>query len=1556
MELSRFQIGELFKIFFWIIVVSVPIGLYYIYYSDVQNRYDNQRNFRALNEVSTQLELHLHALEKLFLFTPVNFYLPDEKTEKKLLETYKRRLQVNDFLQDLEVKDISVKKLAKHCEEESVLRFFMDTRATDAHLKVYPCKKVRGETGLKTDEISSCLDKLSPDSEWKCFLDLNKKKQLPWFESVKFVNTEEEKLERLAALRTIYFKLPIKSLLGSNLSLEFDEILLSDNQGDVIFQEGSEILEWSDKKTFLKAARQSNSIININWLLQEASKQVEISNHAKEKVNAATDKENNDTDKPQHIDVLLEHSTYIDLSIAGKDYRIYIHPFVIDNSIYSRDKSSNFNKLYTVGIVEKDRLGGSVFSLPFIYLSVALLLLLLGFLSWPFLRLKFMGIKESISTNDLHVMLLSLLFGLVVVTLFLLTIFTFLELEEELEKQAENIAENIKSDFRHDLTNVLNEMDDHKGVYLKEDQEKITDCQHNDTPNYFWTNVSNFQDVFSCKTSKKEQTSTFPAVRDIFALNNQGDQYGPIIYFVDQLISSNRLKVDFRDYFKNTRDGKTWHIQNKDEKVQPFYIERIHDFSDGSKASQVTMPISATFDESIAEMVENSPVVMASTAYFPSIAAPVLPASFHFAIIENASGDILYHSEDEKSFVENLYAESDYNRHLISHAQMRFNGHIEGLYHGNATKLFVSPLTNMPWSVVVYYDLNRLHVLMAKTAVITLFSFILYLLLVLFLFVLFNKIVSKNWDWLWPHHHKSPQYTELIFMLVLFSISLLLYVMFVSGWFLFWGLILSVPLVLGMVWIFIGDRPYRNKYYHWVFWSCCSILLLSLFPQLNAIQESPGSLSLDNLELGQLMDPIALVLLLVIPLVLLWKKLRQKKYFQFIFWGYSLFLLGLLVLLLDQPFNINHNLWYFQVCATVILIILLVKYIFFAVPPVKNKSYNRLCPENCRVKYLVFITLIYLPIAVIPTIGFFKDTFSVNQVIYSRLDQMHFAENMQKRIHTLDKYARMFYPSVFDKPDNQKRLILGGPENNKFSYSLDSESTENTFGIYGFKRNLFQIDDTDYPVSPNSQGGPADVFLEILLNINLRFAQQHVVNTDNLNNDGRYWKGQLLNFTTEDSAGVMRHQITQQAPGLGSVILSNPGFWSVIQLNSGLWSVIQSTLQPGFLLFLIVFGWCLLLSYFSRRVFAIYIPEPMPCRNSSSDQQVDLDLYPFNILIRGVDNKFLFLLQNSGVTVNPAKDIHYLDILTADFDDSQVYKKILIVDNLDAGIQDPIRRKQALEYMEKQINRQSGQCDFIFLRCEIAPLYRLTNPSAYPYVDTTQDATSLQPDIEEINRWSKLLAKFKKYYCWELPLENTDTFDVTPADLSEQQKQLIRLVRVECRIWPELDPIEQELELIIREDSSGLLNKQQVLEYIRTHGNVFFRKRWELCTRDERLCLCQLARGQFINSANEVVIEHLYRRGYIKRAPYFRIASETFKNFVGTAELIENPVTWETEACKSVWSRLKIPLFIILFCLTGVLLYVASDALDVTLGLLSGLLAFIPLLLRGVNNMKGDSS
>ncbi|MCK5356058.1 MAG: hypothetical protein KAJ63_13150 [Methyloprofundus sp.] len=1741
MEKSRFQIGKLFKMFGWAFLIAVPIGMYAMYYSETQRNYFNQRNFRALNELSQQFELHFIALEKLFLFVP-NKFIPTSKEEatkenyKKLSkslnallkelernnslgtdtpqndnnnaeqkkidqikrqllnnkeaidstppstvedkiqdigslkeyckdksninrcigvinqinldqqksysrEIYKRRLQSNDFLNNLKVTEVvNVSQLEQwqgYCSDSSEKTLFiLNNTSKNAKLTAYPCQGIQGkleklkplEEGLKvvkayTNKIKSSSNKkeqkeildeiiqviefyeqlsnkltenegklikkqkefnenrnnkelkeeiylLRQDiSKIKIFnilnniLDTDHKslyKKLKGFnktgfnkllkpdknnltalkERIKFYiqvaqaqnNQDEQKtgqqdplffskieldylkkslitlknklnLDREKIIDGVIFKIPLESLLGEYLPLEFDGILLSNSHGEVLVQKEIKSLQWDEKKTFLKLSSSGTSVSDIGWLLDLAKEQIKSKNNLSERLNI-TEEESQDANKA-HLnkskakgnEIELGHSTFVDLVIAGKEYLIYIHPFIVDNKIY-KDQLKNphnnnnppkphFSKFYILGFVQKSKTGGLVFSLGFVNIAFALLLLISCFLAWPFLKLNFMNIKEAITAHDIRILLFSFLIGLVILTTFFLTIFTYNGMEERLDNKAKEIARQIETAYRSDLKKVIEKL----STYNEDNYQN--DCQDIEMHAVKKSNTNKFSCLAESgwKQAINKNSYAFPYVRDIFTLNNKGEQLGPIIYFVERLFSSKPLKLDFRNYFIKARDGDTWHWQEQDDKDQPFYIERIHNFSDGQKASQVSMPVNRNGAESIASMGSETQAVRVATTYFPSIAATVLPASFSFAIIEDASGKIIYHSQDQKSFVENFYAESDYTPHLIAHTLMRHSGEVESLYHGRPTKFFIKPIKHLPWSVVVYYNIGRLQMFMVKTAIITLLIYLLYLIPIIFLLIIIHKLPVKKWDFLWPHYHKAAQYKKLALILIASNIVYILYVLNMSGWWFFLSLI-------GITFIF----------------------LITI-----------------RLCIG----------------------------------------------------NLNP---------------------FLSI---------RKCHKSCRGIFLLCMSIVSLSFTVIPTIGFFKETFRVNQHHYIRINQLDYAESMQQRALKLDQFARMFFPLKFDKSNNSDTRLHfttdSKPENFMEFYDADNRynflkgAYTGIFGFEQYKEKTKQIDNQE-PEAPHKKG-PADFFIEYLLKINFQFSQQHVVGNNYLDRDAWKWEGDTLTFETDDSAGTVTHSISIPKSELGSVIVEG-----IVNDKFGWFRI--------FLLFAFTFAiWLFILDFFSRKVLGIFLPEPIRQRHLLSKWQTNTNINSYNILIRGENKKYKKLLEKRQVSFDEEKEVKFLDLLTSDFNfpiSSFSNKKIFVLDNFDAAIWDAARRIKALAYLEELVNH-SGSHIYIFIRCQISPLYRLTNPQAYPYFPKP-DKPEPHIEIDEITRWSKLLAKFDKHYCWEplrdeldidsqeglsdkqtdlikavrlesslwpdmdatclqfeskIAQDKSDSLDKKQIlkemreqnlyankyaisynrdkELAADQLDLIKLINTECKIWPELQHIRNELIILILDRYTHLFNKDQVLEYIYTHTGAFYRNYWELCTRDERLALTQLATGRFINPTNQDVIEHLYRRGYIKRAPYFQISNLTFERFILTAELLENVQGWESSATDSVWATIKVPLFIILFSLTGLLLYIASDTFDVTLGLLSGLVAFIPILLKGVGTVRDSS-
>jgi hypothetical protein len=117
--------------------------------------------------------------------------------------------------------------------------------------------------------------------------------------------------------------------------------------------------------------------------------------------------------------------------------------------------------------------------------------------------------------------------------------------------------------------------------------------------------------------------------------------------------------------------------------------------------------------------------------------------------------------------------------------------------------------------------------------------------------------------------------------------------------------------------------------------------------------------------------------------------------------------------------------------------------------------------------------------------------------------------------------------------------------------------------------------------------------------------------------------------------------------------------------------------------------------------------------------------------------------------------------------------------------------------------------------------------------------------------------------------------------------------------------------------------------------------------------LYQLARRQLINPENIEPLEHLLRRGFIRRDPEWSIVNESFARFVMTAEDEATYVKWMKASEQGLWKLLRVPLFTAALVILGILMYSAQEAIESFLALATGVLALLPLLLRNFNLVRG---
>ncbi|WP_134052898.1 hypothetical protein [Rheinheimera aquimaris] len=323
------------------------------------------------------------------------------------------------------------------------------------------------------------------------------------------------------------------------------------------------------------------------------------------------------------------------------------------------------------------------------------------------------------------------------------------------------------------------------------------------------------------------------------------------------------------------------------------------------------------------------------------------------------------------------------------------------------------------------------------------------------------------------------------------------------------------------------------------------------------------------------------------------------------------------------------------------------------------------------------------------------------------------------------------------------------------------------------------------------------------------------------------------------------------------------------------------------------------------------------------------------------------------------------------------------------------KRLKALAFLQQL--KQQGDINLILV-VEVAPLYRLTHPEAYPVPLKDED----KPTEAEVLAWSELLRDFVKIYDW-----------VPSAREFEPKNKAVDTLLYEASAWPELERVaieflvyhfavkDRELYLetqgysiganedkkevstfcslkqqrnfeycaalfealkegrapeeVVKSINQKWKNVSQVIDFFGTAAGAHYRYRWELCTTQERLLMINIANEHLPNPRNYIPLDHLVRRGFIFRDKGWHLVNHSFQKFVRTAEDRELVRAWVGEASESIWKYTRFPLLVLLFLLLAGLAYTATEAFQSFFGIFSAVLGAIPLVLRIFSFTRGGS-
>ena len=609
----------------------------------------------------------------------------------------------------------------------------------------------------------------------------------------------------------------------------FDSILVADERGQTLFQQGEPELRMLDLALLVEAVTSSRA-----------------DGAVPEPLRALLDRSDPETvldaverwaDRGGARTLALGARTaMVKAEIAGSEYFVFLQPVALrlQAGVSDGEGAGGAKRWIACGIISSENLlSAGLTTSPFL-LFILVSILPLGIVTWPFLKLSLITRRQPFRRLDLAALVLATVLGVSLAALLVFDLLFLVRLHGSVDAQLRTLSGAIESRFRDELHDArsqlvqLNDREDerHHNDLLPSDEtaeglacrgENAPEGAKSDvvrsladlTPVTFIKSADNRPGLDASAQFISEEVrplidgtggdrapidlSTYPYFDSVFWVTTGGNHGCANLPLREHAVLPRNL-VD-RGYFLCARDcdpepvflaggaggGSTEGVRFAE--WAPREASGDEAGGDGSSAGEVdegcvssfleTAPpgsspvclqsfLDRTTGESVAALAIPGPSssfpVAALVTRLTSVGHPVLAPGFGFAIVE-ASGRVLFHSESRRDLSENFLKASDEDPLLESMLSERRGGHLSVHYWGRPSRVYVHPLTGLPWSLVTFRNTYGLRVRNFELIYDFLNPFLLYLggllIAVLALWIFAPRRYRR---FLWPSSRHLPLY------------------------------------------------------------------------------------------------------------------------------------------------------------------------------------------------------------------------------------------------------------------------------------------------------------------------------------------------------------------------------------------------------------------------------------------------------------------------------------------------------------------------------------------------------------------------------------------------------------------------------------------------------------------------------------------------------------------------------------------------------------------------------------------------------------------------------
>lgn len=278
-------------------------------------------------------------------------------------------------------------------------------------------------------------------------------------------------------------------------------------------------------------------------------------------------------------------------------------------------------------------------------------------------------------------------------------------------------------------------------------------------------------------------------------------------------------------------------------------------------------------------------------------------------------------------------------------------------------------------------------------------------------------------------------------------------------------------------------------------------------------------------------------------------------------------------------------------------------------------------------------------------------------------------------------------------------------------------------------------------------------------------------------------------------------------------------------------------------------------------------------------------------------------------------------------------------------------QKTVLDWLERLLARPNRT---ILLVSGVSPAYVLALPAPAPPRPEPADEMRLvfappKAAVTLRERWQKVFATF---LClnWDDVLQRAQVEDrvrsgevLRPQKPGEKESRRARDNRCWCDEETEWSSVLRELKANLNFETE----REKLIDELGERAEPYYSTLWADSSLDERLLLYHLARYGFAHNKNRRILRRLIARGLVRRDPNLELMSETFRLYVlGAAERQDLAAVARDIDASSLWSELRVPIFIVILSMLLLLFATQKDLLTLTAGLTTAITTGLPVLAK----------